>query len=128
MRWTGQFQACLFFFWRKDFARTKTRHKQKSTNKTKNKLTLNNKGNNFSRAHKLPRCDVFLCVQNLFVKKKNKQAWNCLINLIILYYYQGKLRFLALFFFHLLLAKSLIYLQALPSRHTDQKCTYKRCL
>ena len=32
---SGQFQVCLFFFLRKDFERTKTRHKQKSTNKTK---------------------------------------------------------------------------------------------
>ena len=30
---------------------------------------------------------VFLCLRNLFVKKKlNKQAWNCLDNLILLYY------------------------------------------
>ena len=28
---------------------------------------------------------VFLCAQNLFVKK-NKQAWNCLDNLILIYY------------------------------------------
>ena len=31
-------------------------------------------------------CDVFLCARNLFVKKK-KQVWNCLYNLIILYYF-----------------------------------------
>ena len=31
----GQFQACLLFFVRKHFARTKTRHKQKPTSKTK---------------------------------------------------------------------------------------------
>ena len=31
----GQFQACLLFFVRKHFARTKTRHKRKPTSKTK---------------------------------------------------------------------------------------------
>ena len=40
----GQFQAS--FFLRKNFERSKTRHKQKPSN---------NKGNNFSRAQKLVR-------------------------------------------------------------------------
>ena len=31
-------------------------------------------------------CDVFLRARNLFVKK-NKQVWNCLDNLIVLYYF-----------------------------------------
>ena len=39
--------SLFIFFLRKDFERTKTRHKEKSTNK--NKQTLNNKYNNFSR-------------------------------------------------------------------------------
>ena len=34
MRLSGQFQACLFFY-EENFERTKTRHKQKRTNKTK---------------------------------------------------------------------------------------------
>ena len=33
MRLSGQFQACLFYFLRKDFKRSKTHHKQKPTNK-----------------------------------------------------------------------------------------------
>ena len=35
MRLSGQFQACFFFFLRKDFKRTKTQIKPKPTNKTK---------------------------------------------------------------------------------------------
>ena len=42
-----QFQACLFFL-RKDFARTKTQANINQQNKIKQ--TLNNKGDNFSRA------------------------------------------------------------------------------
>ena len=59
----------FFFFWRKDFACTKTHHKEKSTNKTKNKLTLNNKGNNFSRMHKLLSVTCF-CAYEIFLSKK----------------------------------------------------------
>ena len=71
MEISRQFQACLLFFSRKYFASTKTHHKRKSANKT-NKLTLNNKDNNFLRAHKLLWRDVFLCARNLFVKKINR--------------------------------------------------------
>ena len=56
------------------------------------KQTLNNKGNNISRAQTSKRVKVvcftfwcFLRAWNLFVIK-NKPAWNCLDNLISLYY------------------------------------------
>ena len=53
--------------------------------KNKNKLTLNSKGNNFSRTHK-PVSVTCFCAREIFSSKKNKQAWNCLDNLIILCY------------------------------------------
>ena len=53
LRLSGQFQACLFFFLRKDFERTKKRHKQKLTNK--NKQTKKNKVDTFLHAQKLLR-------------------------------------------------------------------------
>ena len=67
----------------------------KMNHQNKNKLTLNNKGNNVLRAQTSKRVKVvcfmfwcFLCTRNLFVKKKKKkQAWNCLDNLILLYYW-----------------------------------------
>ena len=81
---TRQFQACLFFFWGKDFLCTKTCLKQKSANKT-NELTLNNKSNNFWWGHKLLGVTCF-CACEIFSSKKSKQAWNCLDNLNIQYY------------------------------------------
>ena len=52
---------------------------------TKQKLALNKKSNNFSRAHKLLSVTRF-CAREIFFSNKNKQASNCLDNLIILYY------------------------------------------
>ena len=56
LRLSGQFQArllfiYLFFFLRKDFKRTKTRHKQKPTNKTKLSKQKATKAT-FFRSHK----------------------------------------------------------------------------
>ena len=51
MKLSGQFQVCLLFFLRKKFERTKTRHKQKSTNKTKTSKQKATKATIF-RAHK----------------------------------------------------------------------------
>ena len=70
VKWGYQdnFRADYFSLW-KYFEGTKTRHKQKSTNKTKI-----SKGNNFSDAQKVLRGGLF-CVlvlfyaQNIFVKK-----------------------------------------------------------
>ena len=85
----------VYFFLRKDFARTK--HSQANINQqNKIKETLNNKVNSFSRAQTYKSLKVtcfafecFLCARNLFVKikTKKKQAWNCLDNLISLYYW-----------------------------------------
>ena len=102
MRLSRQFWACLFFLW-KSFERKKSTHKQKSTSKTKlskhsqkstNKTKLSKhsitKATFFMRA-KTERMKVvcfafydFFYTQNLFLKT-NKQAWNSLDNLIILY-------------------------------------------
>ena len=93
MRLSRQFQAWLFFL-QKDF-KCKNKNSQANINQqNKIKHTLDNSGNNFLHAQTSKRVKVtcfaiwsFSCVQNLFVKKKNKQAWNCLVNLIILYYW-----------------------------------------
>ena len=91
MRLSRQFQVCLFFLFTKRFRAQKNTPQAKINYQNKNKLTLN-KGNNFSRAKSSKRVKVvcftfwcFLCAWNLFVKK-SKPAWNCLDNLISLYY------------------------------------------
>ena len=54
----------------------------------KKKQTLNNKGNNFSRAQKLLRgwklfvLRLMLFLRSKFFRKKNKEVWNCPNNLI----------------------------------------------
>ena len=89
----GNFKP-VYFFLRKDFARTKTPSQAKMNQQNKNKLTLNKKGNNFSRTPKLlRRWKSFVLRLVIFVrlkpfrKKINKQAWNCPSNLILLYYF-----------------------------------------
>ena len=85
----------VFVFFTKRFPAHK-KHSQANINQQdKIKQTLKNKGNNFSRAQTSKRVKVacfafwcFLCARNLFVKKEiNKQAWNCLDNLILLYFW-----------------------------------------
>ena len=71
------------------------KHSQANINQqNKIKQTLNNKGNNFLCAQTSKMVKVacfafwcFLCARNLFVKI-NTQAWNCLDNLISLYYWR----------------------------------------
>ena len=66
----------------------------KMNQQNKDKLTLNNKSNNFSRAQILLRgwksfvLRLALFVHAKYFLKKNKQAWNCLDNLILLYYWR----------------------------------------
>ena len=95
MRLSRQYQACLllFFFYEK-ILRAQSHSQWNINQQSKIKQTLNNKGTNFSRAQTCKRVKVaclaflcFLCAQNLFVKKKKKQAWNYLDNLILLYYW-----------------------------------------
>ena len=93
----------VYFFWRKDFARTKTCHKRKSGH-NQNKVTLNNKSNNFSRAHTLLGVTCF-CAREIFSskKKKNEQAWNYPDSLNMQYYWKrstfnGETQTLRLFF------------------------------
>ena len=91
MRLSRQFQACLFFFY--EMILRAQKHSQANINQqNKIKQTLNKQGNNFLRAQFSKRvkvaCFAFWCffsTQNLFAKKY-KQAWNCLDNLILLYY------------------------------------------
>ena len=83
MTLSRQFQACLFFYLRKDFARIKTLSSKQLTKKKKKKKlkrTLNDRSNNFLRAQTSKWVRVacfafwwFLRAQNPFVKK-NKQA------------------------------------------------------
>ena len=78
MRLSGQFQTSLVLFYEKILRSQK--HLQANTNQqNKIKQTLNNKGNNFSRAQTSKwvkvACFAFWCflfAQNLFVKKLNK--------------------------------------------------------
>ena len=81
----------LFFFYEKISCAQEHSH-AKINQQNKIKQTLNNKGNNISCAQTSKRVKVvcftfwcFLCAWNLFVKK-SKPAWNCLDNLISLYY------------------------------------------
>ena len=66
----------------------------KMIQQNKDKLTLNNKDNNFSRPQILLRgwksfvLRLVLYVHAKYFRKKNKQAWNCLDNLILLYYWR----------------------------------------
>ena len=93
MRLSRQFQACFFFFFiRKDIASQKS-PKRKASSFTilevcarKKLLPLLFSVSLFLFCWFIFACDVFLYAQNLFVKKKNKQAWNCLDNLSLLYY------------------------------------------
>ena len=77
MRLSGQFQACLFFFY--ELVLSVKKHSQAKMNQqNKIKQTLNNKGNIFLCAQKLESrlfCVLVLFyAQNLFVKKNKKQA------------------------------------------------------
>ena len=80
MRLSGQFQACLFFFYEKISRPQK--HSQANINQQNRIMqTLNNKGNNFSNAQTSKRVKVacfafwcILCARNHLVKKKNKQS------------------------------------------------------
>ena len=90
MRLSRQFQACLFFLFTKRFRAQKNTSQAKINYQNKNKLTLNNKGNNFSGTQSSKRVKVvcftfwsFLCAWNLFVKKINRLE----IVLIISFYY-----------------------------------------
>ena len=91
----------ILFLW-KDFECTKMQIKQKSTKKTKISKQKITQGSNFLRTKTFKKvkivCFLFWCflrVQNLFVKKKNKLAWNCLDSLIyyttILVFYTMKM-------------------------------------
>ena len=93
MRVSGQFQP-NFCFLRKDFARTKIRHKQKATDKTKlskqktTKATIFRMEKNFWEGENRLFCILMLFYgQNCFVKdkKEKKSTWNCPDNL--LYYW-----------------------------------------
>ena len=72
MRLSRQFPACLLFFLKKRFCVHKNTSQAKISEQNKNKVTLNNKGNNLLCARKLLTCDMFLCARNLFVKKINR--------------------------------------------------------
>ena len=74
--------SLFIFFLRKIFHTHKIMSQAKINKQNKNKLTRNNKGNNFSRVHKLLGVTCF-CARESFSSKKNKQAWNCLDNLNI---------------------------------------------
>ena len=95
MKWGYQdnFKYVYFFLW-KNFARTK-----RTERKTNNFHLLRSI---CTRKKLLPLlfsiclilfcwlifdCECFFCARNLFVKKINKQAWNCLDNIISLYYW-----------------------------------------
>ena len=88
----------VYVFFTKKFHAQKKKHSQANINQqNKIKQTLSNKGNNLSCAQIFKRVKVacftfwyFSCVRNLFVKK-DKQAWNCLDNLIFLYYWRVSL-------------------------------------
>ena len=87
MRSSGQFEVCfLKFFYEKNLNAQK--HITSKNQLTKQKQTVNNKGNNFSRAQKLLRgWKSFVYVWVLFLRlkffvKRNKQTWNCPDNLI----------------------------------------------
>ena len=93
VKWGYQdnFKPVNYFFYEKISRPQK--HSQANINQ-QNRITqtLNNKGNNFSSAQTSKRVKVacfafwcILCARNHFVKK-NKQAWNCPDNVILLYY------------------------------------------
>ena len=91
MRLSRQFQTCLIFL-QKDFASTKsTKTQNYPLMHAKKLLLLLFRVCLILFSWLIFTCDVFLCTQNLFIKKnkttkKKTQAWNCLDNLIMLYY------------------------------------------
>ena len=88
MRLSSQFQACLFyFFWRKDFACTKTRHTLEVYAHVKNCCLYYLVLAYFSFVSWFSLVTCF-CAREIFSSKKGKQAWNCLDNLILLYYWR----------------------------------------
>ena len=92
MKWgyQGNFKPVYFFFYEKISHEQK--HKQTLTNKTKlrkHKIfkTTIFRANKLLRGWELPvlRFSTFMRAKSF--RKKNKQGWNCLDNLISLYYY-----------------------------------------
>ena len=90
MRVSRQFQDRLFSY---EKLLNAQKHSQANINQqNKNKQTKSNKGNGFlcTQTSKVKvACFVFwcfLCIWNLFIKKKNL-SWNCLDTLILLYYW-----------------------------------------
>ena len=80
MRLSGQFQASLIFFLRKDFERTKTQINQIQPTKTKKSERKTTKKKVFARTKTSKKVEIicfgfwcFLYTQNLFVRINNKQ-------------------------------------------------------
>ena len=71
MRLFGQFQGCLFFFFEEKILCAQKHITSENQLKIKNKLTLNKKDNNFSRAHKLLGVTRF-CAREIFFSKNKK--------------------------------------------------------
>ena len=88
MRLSRQFQACLFYFYfiflTKRFHAHKNMSQAKINQQNKNKLTLNNKGNNFSHVLKLLSVTCF-CAREIFLPKK-KINWLKIVLITSLYY------------------------------------------
>ena len=64
-------QACLFFFLRKDFKRTKTRHKQIPTNKTKISEQKSTKATSFDAQKRLRGGKLFILHFGAFLRSKS---------------------------------------------------------
>ena len=89
----SQFQACLFFYKKNLRAQKAAKHKTSDFHPYRKLCTR-------KIVPLVVKCLlnfvllvnvclwVFLCVWNIFVRQKNKQVWNCLDNLILLYYWR----------------------------------------
>ena len=92
MRLSGQFQACLFFFVEKVLSAKKA-----PKSKTSDFHPLRSFFSHIKNVDFVVFCSlvfvmlvefclwVFFHAQKLFIKKINKQIWNCPVKLIILY-------------------------------------------
>ena len=125
MRLLRQFQAFFFFFYKKILCIQKCESNQNQPTKQKQAQTKELRQQFFARTKTSKRVKVicfgfwyfFAC--KIFLLKKNKQVWNCLDGLILLYYWWVPLStcLWRIYLYALMLARYIIILSLLTCTH-----------